>query len=70
WILREHGSGTGRLSITFCCRICRLFHLGMELGNSEAIKVDPARAWLRHREIVDYVLLSHLPAVSSGHGAG
>lgn len=38
WILREHGSGTREIVDYVLLSHLPAFHLGMELGNSEAIK--------------------------------
>ena len=38
WILREHGSGTREIVDYLLLSHLPAFHLGMELGNSEAIK--------------------------------
>jgi DNA-binding transcriptional LysR family regulator len=38
WILREHGSGTREIVDYLLLSHLPQFHLGMELGNSEAIK--------------------------------
>jgi DNA-binding transcriptional LysR family regulator len=45
WILREHGSGTREIVDYVLLSHLPAFHLGMELGNSEAIKHAVGMAW-------------------------
>lgn len=47
WILREHGSGTREIVDYVLLSHLPAFHLGMELGNSEAI--TRGQAWPGHQ---------------------